>query len=465
MKQRRAQAPWRRRLRVALRRQLGRPRGAWPLAAPVVLQELAVVASGALVVMLASHLGPDAVAAIGMIDALGYLLHALFVALAIGATVTAAHCMGAGRHGELRAVAVSGLWLGLGAGALLAVVLWFTRGWWIAVCLPGVEPAVSRQAEAYFRWLIVADVPTGGVLVVCGLLRGMGRTASATRVNVATNVLHVLGAGALMHGTSLGVAGAGVALLFARSVGLALALRSLRRRVGRGTTAVAGAPQGLRPQPRYLRAMLRLGWPAALEAGFFHVGKLITQGMVAGLGTTAMAANFIAFSITALLNIPGAALGVAATTMVGQRLGARDVAGARRTLLHITRSATLALVALAALVLPLAQPIASLYGGDGEVVHEAAQLVALNCLFMPVWALSFVLPAGLRGAGDTRHTMWVANVGMWMCRIGTGYLLGIVLGWGVVGVWLGMFADWLVRGALFWRRARGNRWLRHRLLE
>ena len=458
---RRTQARWRRRLRVVLHRQLGRPRGAWPLAAPVVMQELAVVASGALVVMLASHLGADAVAALGMIDALGYLLHALFAALAIGATVTAAHCVGAGRQADLRAVAASGLWLGLGAGALLALVLWFTRGWWIAVCLPGVEPAVSRQAEAYFRWVILADVPTGGVLVACGLLRGMGRTGSATRVNVATNLLHVLVAGALMHGTSLGVAGAGIGLLAARTVGLVLALRSLHRRTG----GASGAPQSLRPQRRYLRAMLRLGWPAALEAGFFHVGKLITQGMVAGLGTTAMAANFIAFSITALLNIPGAALGVAATTLVGQRLGARDVAGACRQLLAITRSATFALVALAALVLPLAEPIAGLYGGDTQVVEAAARLVMLNCLFMPVWALSFVLPAGLRGAGDTRHAMWVASAGMWLCRIGTGYLLGIVLGWGVVGVWLGMFADWLVRGALFWRRARGNRWLRHRLLE
>ena len=99
-------------------------------------------------------------------------------------------------------------------------------------------------------------------------------------------------------GTSLGVAGAGIGLLAARTVGLVLALRSLHRRTG----GASGAPQSLRPQRRYLRAMLRLGWPAALEAGFFHVGKLITQGMVAGLGTTAMAANFIAFSITALLN-------------------------------------------------------------------------------------------------------------------------------------------------------------------
>jgi Na+-driven multidrug efflux pump len=249
-------------------------------------------------------------------------------------------------------------------------------------------------------------------------------------------------------------------LLAGRSVGLLLALKALR--CWTGLASPAGNPAS-RPQRRLVATILRVGWPAALETGFFHVGKLITQGMVAGLGTTAIAANFVAFSVTALLSIPGAALGVAATTLVGQRLGARDVPGARHQLLLLTRSATLALSALAALVLPLAGPLARLYGGDPEVTRQAAQLIMLNCLFMPVWALSFVLPAGMRGAGDTRYAMGVATAGMWLCRILTGYLLGIVLGWGVVGVWLGMFADWLVRGALFWRRARGLRWTRHRV--
>ncbi|WP_119157375.1 MATE family efflux transporter [Caldimonas tepidiphila] len=453
---------WLRAGRLLVRRHAGRPRGAWSLATPVLFQELAMVLSGAVVLWLASHLGASAVAAIGMIDALGNLLHALFTALAIGATVTAAHCVGARREGELPAVAGSGLLLGLGAGGLLALVLWFTRPAWIALIMPGVEPAVSEQADDYFRWLILADLPTGGVLVACGLLRGMGRTAAATRINVVMNLLHVaLGAG-LMHLAGWGVSGAGAALLAARVAALLLALHLLRR-------ALAPAPGQLHGprlsvERRYLRSIARVGWPAALESSFFHVGKLITQSMVAGLGTTAMAANFIAFSVAALMNIPGNALGVAATTLVGQRLGARDTQGARRKLLALVRSATLALSTLAALVLPFASPLVGLFGRDPEVMRHASRLIMLNCLFMPVWALSFVLPAGLRGAGDTRYAMWVATAGMWLFRIATGYLLGIVLGLGVVGIWFGMFADWVVRGLLFWRRARGDRWTRHSLL-
>ncbi|MDU3076577.1 MAG: FMN/FAD transporter, partial [Mixta calida] len=71
----------------------------------------------------------------------------------------------------------------------------------------------------------------------------------------------------------------------------------------------------------------------------------------------------------------------------------------------------------------------------------------------------WVLPAGLKGARDARYTMYVSMLSMWGARVVAGYLLGIVLGMGVVGVWLGMFLDWLVRGICFWRRLISGKWL------
>lgn len=70
-----------------------------------------------------------------------------------------------------------------------------------------------------------------------------------------------------------------------------------------------------------------------------------------------------------------------------------------------------------------------------------------------------VLPAGLKGARDARFAMWVSMLGMWGCRVVAGYTLGVMLGMGVVGVWLGMFLDWAVRGALFYWRMVSGRWL------
>jgi len=443
------------------RRRFARPRGVWALAGPVLVQELALVLTGTVVMALASHLGPASVVAIGMMDALGFLLNAVYGGLAMGAIVTVAHCLGAGRRHDLRAVAFSALLLALCSAALVASVLWFTRGLWIAVLLPGAETAVVVQADRYFRWLIVAGMPTSLVMVGCGVLRGMARTDTAMRVQVAMNLVQIVLAALFMNGANGSVTGAGAALLMARSAGVVLVLIALWPTLQRTADHVAGWPV----RGDFVRAIFRVGWPAALETSFFHVGKLITQTMVGGLGTTPMAANFIAYYVSAMLYAPGTALGVAATTLVGMRLGAGQVQRAHRMLRRLVRSASWSLTAVAAVVLPLAWPLASLFGNDPEVTRQAAWLIALSCLFMPVWAASFVLPAGLRGAGDTRYALVVGTATMWGLRIMAGYVLGIVLGLGVIGVWLGMFGDWVVRGVLFRKRMRGTAWTRHRLLE
>ena len=108
---------------------------------------------------------------------------------------------------------------------------------------------------------------------------------------------------------------------------------------------------------------------------------------------------------------------------------------------------------------PFAGLMASFYTHEDDVKEVVKILIWLNAAFMPIWAASWVLPAGLKGARDARFAMWVSMLGMWGCRVVAGYTLGVMLGWGVVGVWLGMFLDWAVRGALFYWRMVSGRWL------
>ncbi|MCS5809039.1 hypothetical protein LNO89_26880 [Klebsiella pneumoniae subsp. pneumoniae] len=98
---------------------------------------------------------------------------------------------------------------------------------------------------------------------------------------------------------------------------------------------------------------------------------------------------------------------------------------------------------------PFAGFIASFYTHEEDVKEVVKQLLWLNALFMPIWSLSWTLPCAFKGARDVRYTMWVSMLGMWGCRVVAGYTLGIVLGMGVIGVWLGMVLDWAVRGVLF----------------
>ena len=113
--------------------------------------------------------------------------------------------------------------------------------------------------------------------------------------------------------------------------------------------------------------------------------------------------------------------------------------------------------------MPIAEWLASLYTNSPEVIRLTGILIKSNSVALLVWATSFVLSAGLKGAGDTRYTMVTAFVGMWAFRIGLGYVLAIVLKMGILGIWVAMYIDWLVRGTMYSLRLRGNKWIMHRV--
>ncbi|EAA7786265.1 EmmdR/YeeO family multidrug/toxin efflux MATE transporter [Salmonella enterica] len=205
--------------------------------------------------------------------------------------------------------------------------------------------------------------------------------------------------------------------------------------------------------------VMGIGIPASIESVLFNGGKLLTQMFVAGMGTNVIAGNFIAFSVAALINLPGNALGSASTIITGKRLGTGQIGQAERQLRHVFWMSTIVLTAIAWGTAPFAGLFASFYTQEQDVKEVVKVLLWLNAAFMPIWAAAWVLPSGFKGARDVRFAMWVSMLGMWGCRVVAGYTLGIVLGMGVVGVWLGMFLDWAVRGALFYWRLVSGRWL------
>jgi Na+-driven multidrug efflux pump len=204
--------------------------------------------------------------------------------------------------------------------------------------------------------------------------------------------------------------------------------------------------------------VMGIGIPASIESVLFNGGKLLTQMFVAGMGTNVIAGNFIAFSVAALINLPGNALGSASTIITGKRLGKGQIGQAERQAWHVFWLSTIVLTVIAWGTAPFANLIASFYTSEEDVKVVVKELLWLNAFFMPIWATSWILPCAFKGARDVRYTMWVSMLGMWGCRVVAGYL-GIVLGMGVIGVWLGMVLDWAVRGVLFYCRMVSGRWL------
>ncbi|EOS96281.1 EmmdR/YeeO family multidrug/toxin efflux MATE transporter [Erwinia tracheiphila] len=433
-----------------------------PLAVPIFFENLCVLLMGVLSTFLVSWLGKEAMAGVGLADSFNMVVISFFAAIDLGTTVVVAFSLGKLNRERAEAATRQSLVLMTVFAILLATGIEFFGEQIIDLIAENAEPQVKELALVYLG-ITAWSYPAAAIaLIGCGALRGAGNTKIPMLINGGMNILNIVFSTVLIYGCfgwkGMGFAGAGLGLTLSRYVGavaviyvlvigfnpqLKITLRSYFSRLDTGI----------------LKEVLGIGVPASIESVLFNGGKLLTQVFVAGMGTDVIAGNFIAFSIASMINLPGNALGSTATIIVGTRLGKGQLGQPERQLKTIFWLSNLCLCFLAALSAPLAGVLASFYTQEDDVIHVVKILIWLNAAFMPIWAASWVLPAGLKGARDACFTMWVSMLGMWGCRIIAGYTLGVMLGFGVVGVWLGMVLDWIVRAIFFYRRMTSGRWL------
>lgn len=121
---------------------------------------------------------------------------------------------------------------------------------------------------------------------------------------------------------------------------------------------------------------------------------------------------------------------------------------------------------MAVFIFPLFRPIVSLFHPPQEIVQTIFIIIVVNEVAqVPLWSISFITPAALRAAGDSKYTSIVSMLSMWLFRVVLGYILGIILPFGIIGVWVAMDCEWGVRGLIFLLRFKGKKWYQHHLID
>ncbi|NLS55152.1 EmmdR/YeeO family multidrug/toxin efflux MATE transporter [Hafnia alvei] len=433
-----------------------------PLAVPILVENACVLLMGVLSTFLVSWIGKEAMAGVGLADSFNMVIISFIAAVDLGTTVVVAFSLGTRDRRRARAAARQSLVLMTAVALLLAAGIHLAGEYIIDVIAGDATPEVKALALSYLQTTVWSYPAAAIALIGSGALRGAGNTKIPLLVNGGMNILNIMISSVLIYGIfgwgGLGFIGAGLGLTLSRYIGAACIIYVLLK--GFNPALRISLKSYFKPlKLNILWEVLGIGIPASIESVLFTGGKLLTQMFVAGMGTNVIAGNFIAFSVAALINLPGNALGSASTIIVGRRLGKGQIGQAERQLRYVFWLSTIVLTIIAWGTAPFAGLFASFYTQESDVIDVVKILLWLNAAFMPIWAASWVLPAGLKGARDVRFAMWISMLGMWGCRVVAGYTLGVVLGMGVVGVWLGMFFDWAVRGVCFYWRMVSGRWL------
>jgi putative MATE family efflux protein len=323
-----------------------------------------------------------------------------------------------------------------------------------------VEADVMSSAEIYF-YLTALAFPAIGIYNSCAaLFRSMGNSRITLVISLLMNLINIGGNALLIYGFSMGVAGAALATLISRVIGAGIILFLIcsQRRVGQNEYRVERllSPE---PNPGMIKSILAVGLPNGAEGGMFQIGKLLVANLITSFGTASIAANAVSNTLCGFAIIPGAALGLALVTVVGQCVGARDYRQATGYTFKIMGYIYL-FGGITNLFLFLVGPVlVGFFNISVEAREMSTEIIRLYAILAAVfWPLSFSLPNALRAAGDARMTMIISIFSMWVFRIGFSYLLCVFFDFGLNGVWYAMYIDWIFRGSVFVLRFLSGRW-------
>lgn len=273
-------------------------------------------------------------------------------------------------------------------------------------------------------------------------LRGLGYTKYSTYSAVFSVAVNIILDSLLIYGylgfPAYGVAGAALATIISIALMIPVELFCLKK--------VHHTPIFTRSITEFI-GITKLGLPVAGERSIFALGNTIFIGLMSRCGQVALAAHNIDIRIESFIYMPGFAFSLAASTLVGQRIGAGDRVGAKKIGLETIKIGTLLMGLLGLVVAIASYYIVAPFSPTEEVGELAAIYLILAGLSEPGLALTMIGAGGIRGAGETRIPLIVNGVSFYLSRILPSLILIPVLG--VIGAWIAMFTDVYVRGFIF----------------
>jgi putative MATE family efflux protein len=434
----------------------------YTLIIPLIIEQVLMVSIGMADTVMIASAGESAVSAISLVDSITILIVQLFAAFATGGAVVASQYLGNKDHASANAAAKQLILLSLLASITLLILCMPFRRQIISFIFGSIETSVLEGGATYFIYILLSLPFLAAYNASAALFRSMGNSKISLWVSLVMNLVNVAGNAYFIFSLHLGVIGAGLGTLLSRIIGSAIILALLT-----DPTNQISVRNYRHWSLRWdmIKRILHIGIPNGIEGSVFQIGKLLVQGFIAAFGTASIAANAIANSVASFVNIPGGAIGLASITVIGQAVGAKRPDQAVFYGKKLLFAAYIAMIAVAIPVFIFAPKIVPIFNLSAEATELASNVIRSAMIFSSIlWPTAFSLPNFLRAAGDAKFTMVVSMVSMWASRVGMSYLLAIVFGWGIYGVWFGMYIDWIFRSICFITRFARGKWKTKRVI-
>jgi putative MATE family efflux protein len=404
------------------------------LAIPMML-EMSMEAIFAVVdIAFVARLGTDAIAAVGITEALVTVLYAVAVGLGMGITAMVARRFGAGNVDEAARVTGQAIWL----GALLSIIIGVGGVVFAAdmLRLVGASDGVIRTGEGYTAVLLGGAFSILYLFLLNAAFRGAGDASVALRSLWIANGLNIVLDPCFIYGLGpfpeMGVTGAAVATTIGRGAGVLYQLWYL---IG-GRGRLAFHLRHLRPVPHLMGRMILISIGGVGQFLIATSSWIIVMGIVAMYGSNAVAAYTIALRMLQFVWLPAWGLGNAAATLVGQNLGAGQAGRAETSAWRAVKYNFVFMTVAGFSMLAAAPVITGWFSSDPEVLATGTTCLRILSIGFPLYAIGLILTQSLNGAGDTLTPTVINFIGFWVVQIPLAYWLATQLAAGPNGVFI-----------------------------
>lgn len=377
------------------------------------------------------YLGEKSLAGVGIGGYANFMAIALVMGLGAGVQALVARRRGEGRLEEMAAPLNAGILIALAIALPLSLFCWLFAQPIIQVL--SADPEVLRIGTDYFEWRTLAIFAVGLNFAFRGYWNGSHRSGVYMRTLVIMHVANVLISYSLIHGLfglpKMGAPGSGLGTT------LALYLGSLIYAVQTWRNASRQGFLRRRPSQVEVRSMLRLSLPNSLQQFFFATGITTLFWIIGQVGTAELAVAHVLINLALFLILPAIGLGMAATTLVSHSLGLKDFDAAHRWGWEVVRVAAVGLALLGTPFWLCPELILRLFVSDQALIELGSWPLRLTGLGMVLDATALVLTQALLGAGANRTVMLVSLGNQWLFFLPLAYLLGPILGYGLLAIW------------------------------
>lgn len=438
------------------------------LAWPIILEQVMLTMVQYVDTAMVGSLGAAATAAVAINQPSVNLINGIMMSCGVAFTALVARAIGADNLDRAKKVVAQAVLMTLLLGTLSTLIMSV-----LSPLLPvwmGGEPEILPDAKAYMLIISLSMLFKAGTVIFGGISRGAGDTKTPLKINTIVNIINVIGNFLLiyptreisiaglrftMYGAGLGVAGAAIATSFSIVVGGILMcyiifVKDSHFRLHKGTSFA--------PDREILGLAFKIGLPAAGERFAMSTAQIMVTTIIAGLGTVSLAAHHLSITAESICFMPAFGFASAATTLIGQTLGAKREDLTDSLSFSCIKIAITFMSVMGVVLFVLSKFLIGIFTPDPEVIELGSRCLKIIAFSQPFFAVSMTITGILRGAGDTKWPFYIILVSMWGIRVGLAYVLVVQMGLGLTALWVCMALDFATRSVLFSLRYRTGHW-------